>query len=54
MLEVESETAKFDLTLMMAEDEAEVERGRLNYNTDLFEAGASSGWWGTTRSCWKS
>jgi amino acid adenylation domain-containing protein len=37
-LAVEIETAKFDLTLSLAEEDQQLE-GRLEYNTDLFEAG---------------
>ena len=36
-LEVETQTAKFDLLLTMVESEEGL-AGRLNYNTDLFDA----------------
>ena len=37
VLEVESATAKFDLTLTVREDEGRL-RGQVEYDTDLFEA----------------
>ena len=39
VLEVESGTAKFDLTLMVREDEGRLS-GQVDYDTDLFEAGS--------------
>ena len=38
-LEVESGTAKFDLTMIVSEDEGRL-RGYVDYDTDLFEAGS--------------
>lgn len=37
LIEIESEAAKFDLTLIMQEEDSGL-RGRLEYNTDLFDA----------------
>jgi hypothetical protein len=49
-LEVELQTAKFDLSLSMAESEEGL-IGTFNYNTDLFDQRLSSGWRGTSSVC---
>jgi non-ribosomal peptide synthetase component F len=50
---VESVTAKFDLTLSMAEGDGEL-GATFEYNTDLFEAGTMARLGDTSRSCWRA